>query len=71
MAPSTQVDGDGDLRLAVFPDKAMELQTGEIAVKISVDDLRLIIRDNIRPWNWGVITSFTAFLPTKQVINSS
>ena len=34
--------------------KAVELQTGEISVKISVDDLRLIIRDNIRPWNWGV-----------------
>ena len=53
-APSTCVDGDEDLRLAVSPDKAVELQTGEIAVEISVDDLCLIIRDNIRPWNWGV-----------------
>ena len=49
-----QVDGDEDLRLAVSPDKAVELKTGEIAVEISVDDLRLILRDNIRPWNWGV-----------------
>ena len=54
LAPSTQVDGDEDLRLAVSPDKAVELQTGEIAVEISVDDLRLILRDNIQLWNWGV-----------------
>ena len=33
----------------------MELQTGEIPVEISVDDLRLIIRHIIRLWNWGVI----------------
>ena len=32
----------------------MELQIGEISGEISVDDLRLIIRDNIRLWNWGV-----------------
>ena len=31
----------------------MELQIGEISGEISVDDLRLIIRDNIRLWNWG------------------
>ena len=40
--------------IAVSPDKAVELQTGEISVEIPVDDLRLIIMDNIRPWNWGV-----------------
>ena len=33
---------------------AVELQTGEISEEISVDDLRLQIRENIRPWNWGV-----------------
>ena len=32
----------------------MELQTGEIFVEISVDDLRLRIWEIIRPWNWGV-----------------
>ena len=32
----------------------MELQIGEISGEISVNDLRLIIRDNIRLWNWGV-----------------
>ena len=32
----------------------MELQTGEIPIKISVDDIRLRIWENIRPWNWGV-----------------
>ena len=36
------------------PVKAVEMQTREINVEISVADLRLIIRDNIRPWNWGV-----------------
>ena len=36
------------------PNKAVELQTGEISVEISIDVLRLIIRDNIRLWNWGV-----------------
>ena len=41
-----QVDGDEDLRLAVSPDKAVELQTREMAVEISVDDLCLIIMDN-------------------------
>ena len=35
----------------------MELQIGEISGEISVDDLRLIIRDNIRLWNWGVRVS--------------
>ena len=35
---------------------SVELQIGEISREISVDDLRLIIiRDNIRPWNWGVM----------------
>ena len=33
----------------------MELQTGEIPVEISVDDLRLRIWEIIRPWNLGVI----------------
>ena len=33
---------------------AVELQTGEISEEISVDDLRLQIRENIRPWNWCV-----------------
>ena len=37
-----QVDGDEDLRLAVSPDKAVELQLGEIAVEISVDDLSMM-----------------------------
>ena len=36
----------------------MELQIGEISGEIpgeiSVDDLRLVIRDNIGLWNWGV-----------------
>ena len=34
---------------------AVELQTGEISEEISVDDLRLRIREIIRRWNWGVI----------------
>ena len=36
------------------PDTAVELQTGETPVEISVDDLRLRIWKIIRPWNWGV-----------------
>ena len=40
---------------------AVELQTGEILVEISVDDLRLRIWDIIRPWNWGVIELFQNF----------
>ena len=36
------------------PDMAVELQTGEIPVELSVDDLRLQIWDIIRQWNWGV-----------------
>ena len=32
----------------------MELQTGEIAVEMSVDALRLRLWEIIQPWNWGV-----------------
>ena len=50
--------------IAVSPDKAVELQTGEISIiEISVDDLRLIIRDNTRPWNWGVNKQFYFWEP--------
>ena len=38
-------------------ESAVELQTGEILVEISVDDLRLRIWEIIRPWNWGVSIS--------------
>ena len=33
---------------------AVELQAGEISEEMSADDIRLRIRENIRPWNWGV-----------------
>ena len=33
----------------------MELKIREISGEISVDDLRLIKRDNIRLWNWGAM----------------
>ena len=36
------------------PDTAVELQTGETPVEISVDNLRLRIWEIFRPWNWGV-----------------
>ena len=35
----------------------MELQTGEIPVEISVNDLRLRIWEIMGPWNWGVMMS--------------
>ena len=37
----------------------MELQTGEIPVEISVDDLRLRTWEIIRPCNWGVSITLT------------
>ena len=51
--------------IAVSPDKAVELQIGEISKEISVDDLCLIIRDNTRPWNWGVNKQFYFWEPPR------
>ena len=43
----------------------MELQIAEISGEISVADLRLIIRDNIRLWSWGVMLTNKIYFPDK------
>ena len=41
------------------PDTAVELQTGEMPVEISVDDPRLGIWETIQLWNCGVRFTIT------------